>query len=44
MIGTDLFRTHMCRTEKWVFDVAEEWRVESEARGWAGANRPSDLG
>jgi hypothetical protein len=33
-LGSELIRSEACRTEKKVFDVADEWRIASAAKGW----------
>ena len=34
MIGADLFRTEVCKTEERVFKRADEWRTDAIAKGW----------
>lgn len=33
--GANFLRSHVCRSQQEVFDIANAWRTEATAKGWA---------
>jgi hypothetical protein len=35
LVGLEMHRTQVCKTEPEVLTLSESWRTEAEAKGWA---------
>jgi hypothetical protein len=41
--GRKLLRTHLCRTEAAVFEIAEDWKRDAQANGWVSTTNVVEL-